>query len=970
MDAQELNRKFYRELIGWFEWTKQTAKFPTGASDHPVKQQDQIIRLITRLLFVWFIKEKGLVDEDLFHKPQMENLLKDGCRPDGEDYYRAVLQNLFFATLNTEIGKRGFSERNTTTRRSATHRNFNLYRYKDLLNDRDSLLKRLAQTPFINGGLFDCLDTEEAIGDQGYRVDCFTDSANHRKQLSIPNRLFFDAEHGLFPLLQRYKFTVEERTPIEQEVALDPELLGNVFENLLAEYNPETQENARKNSGSYYTPHEIVDYMVNEACIARLAETAQPSDGDGDFWRERLRYLLDYADSFDDAKELFQEEEKERVVTAISQIKVLDPAVGSGAFPMGILHKLTLGLKRIDPDNQLWEKLQKERAARRAETAFDTSNQQEREEELIEISQIFERDRDSDFGRKLYLIRNSIYGVDIQPIACQIAKLRFFISLTIEQTADKQADNFGIKPLPNLETRFVATDTLLGLGKRGQMPLSNDAVRKLEARLQANGERHYNAKTRGTKLRSVREDKELRNKLAEELKAIGFGNANADRIAQWDRYDQNGVADWFDPEYMFFVRDGFDLVIGNPPYIQLQKNGGRLADRYQDAGFQTFARTGDIYQLFYEKGAESLVDGGLICYITSNSWLRANYGKALRQYFYKQHSPLKLLEIGKDIFENTIVDTNILLLRKGRGSELCQAVDMDRLEQKDFPPDANLWVQMRPQSEKPWSILSPAEQKIKDKIEAVGTPLKDWDVNIYRGIVTGYNEAFIINTETRDRLIGEDPRSDEVIKPILRGRDIHRYSAQWAGLWLIYSRKGIQIENYPSVYNHLSKYKEALSKKAGGNQWYELQASPSDYFNSLFSKEKIFWMEMTNRGRFSYTREETYCNNKVYIIAGKPMKYLCAVLNANLISWFMKTIALTTGMGLVEWFKIYVEMIPTPKTPEAQQKPFIQLVDKILAQKSKDPKANTTDLEAEIDQLVYRLYGLTEEEILIVENSK
>ena len=175
--------------------------------------------------------------------------------------------------------------------------------------------------------------------------------------------------------------------------------------------------------------------------------------------------------------------------------------------------------------------------------------------------------------------------MDIQPIACQIAKLRFFISLTIEQTADKQADNFGIKPLPNLETRFVATDTLLGLGKRGQMPLSNDAVRKLEARLQANGERHYNAKTRGTKLRSVREDKELRNKLAEELKAIGFGNANADRIAQWDRYDQNGVADWFDPEYMFFVRDGFDLVIGNPLISNSKKT---VADLPTDTKTQVF----------------------------------------------------------------------------------------------------------------------------------------------------------------------------------------------------------------------------------------------------------------------------------------------------------------------------------------------------------------------------------------------
>ena len=356
LDLEELNKKFYKELFAWFEWARKTAKFPTGNPDQPIKQDDQIIRLITRLLFVWFIKEKELVTEDLFHKAQIENLLKDQCESDSGDYYRAILQNLFFATLNTEIDKRAFSKKTNTT-----HRNFNCYRYASLLKDQSKLLKLMKlmkRTPFINGGLFDCLDSEQATKEGGYRVDGYSDpdpkkyTAAREKAwqtLHVPNKLFFDPEHGLFPLLEGYKFTVEESTPIEQEVALDPELLGKVFENLLAEYNPETKENARKNSGSYYTPREIVDYMVNEALIARLADMAQPSDGDGEFWRERLRYLLDYADSFDDAKELFEETEKDRVVKAVSQIKVLDPAAGSGAFPMGILHKLTLGIKKNRP---------------------------------------------------------------------------------------------------------------------------------------------------------------------------------------------------------------------------------------------------------------------------------------------------------------------------------------------------------------------------------------------------------------------------------------------------------------------------------------------------------------------------------------------------------------------------------------------------------------------------------------------
>ena len=295
----------------------------------------------------------------LFTETQVAPLLKDYDRDTGDSYYRAVLQNLFFATLNTEIEKRRFSKGGNTG-----HRNFSLYRYKDQLTDPDKLLSLFEQTPFINGGLFDCLDSEEATRDGGYRVDCFSDE--HYKKLSLPNRLFFDEDHGLIPLLKGYKFTVEENTPIEQEVALDPELLGKVFENLLAAYNPETGATARKQTGSYYTPRPIVDYMVEEALVAALAEGVSPTDGDAKFWDERLRYLFDYAKAFDDASEWFDSREADAVVRAISELKILDPAVGSGAFPMGVLHKLTLALRRLDPDNARWEQLQKARAIQRA----------------------------------------------------------------------------------------------------------------------------------------------------------------------------------------------------------------------------------------------------------------------------------------------------------------------------------------------------------------------------------------------------------------------------------------------------------------------------------------------------------------------------------------------------------------------------------------------------------------------------
>ena len=263
LDTEMLNKQFYQRLFNWFVWAVKESKFPVK-ENRVLKPEQHVIRLITRLLFVWFVKEKRLVADALFDETEVACLLKDYNRNTGDSYYRAVLQNLFFATLNTEIEKREFS-----TEKNATHRNFSRYRYKSQISNPDQLLELFAQSPFINGGLFDCLDSEEATDDGGYRIDCFSDK--HYKRLSIPNRLFFDEDDGLFPLLKHYKFTVEENTPIEQEVALDPELLGKVFENLLAAYNPETGESARKQTGSYYTPRPIVDYMVEEALVATLA---------------------------------------------------------------------------------------------------------------------------------------------------------------------------------------------------------------------------------------------------------------------------------------------------------------------------------------------------------------------------------------------------------------------------------------------------------------------------------------------------------------------------------------------------------------------------------------------------------------------------------------------------------------------------------------------------------------------------
>ena len=361
----------------------------------------------------------------------------------------------------------------------------------------------------------------------------------------------------------------------------------------------------------------------------------------------------------------------------------------------------------------------------------------------------------------------------------------------------------------------------------------------------------------------------------------------------------------------------------------------------------------------------------MLAYITSNSWLKAEYGKPLRRYFAEQHTPLRLLEMGKDVFKNTIVDTSVLLLREGNGNETCRAVDMDKLPTpKDFPPDESLWGQTRPDGEKPWSILSHAEQSVMDKMRAKGTPLKDWDIAIYRGILTGYNDAFVIDNDTKEVLIAEDPRSADIIKPVLRGRDIKRYQAQWAGLWLIDTHNGygnvpaVDIDEYPAIKSYLDEFYPKLEKRQDkGRTPYNLRNCA---YHEEFSKEKLLWMDLTEQGRFAYDTDGMFCLNTAFVMSGQSVKYLCALLNSKLITWFMGNTALNSGMGVTRWINASVGTIPIPEIPAIDQRPFIRLVDRILTAGATDPNADVSATEAEIDFRVHELYGLTATEIFAV----
>ena len=337
---------------------------------------------------------------------------------------------------------------------------------------------------------------------------------------------------------------------------------------------------------------------------------------------------------------------------------------------------------------------------------------------------------------------------------------------------------------------------------------------------------------------------------------------------------------------------------------------------------------------------------------------------------------MKLLELGKDVFESAIVDSSVLLMRSGKskgGSPIIRAVDMDRLASGEFPPDPDSWEQVRPEGDAPWKILSNVEQKIMDKMQVRGLPLEFWNVNINSGVKTGCNDAFVIDSETRDRLIAADPKSSDVIRKVLGGEDIQRYSVKWSGKWLIDTHNGydsippIDIDEYPAVKSHLRAFNPALETRGDkGVTPYNLRNCA---YHESFSEPKLLWIELVEKGRFAYDTTGTFCVNSAYIMNGESLKYLCAMLNSTLITWFMNNSALNSGMGTTRWVKFTIERLPIPEIPEADQQPYIKLVDQAMLSKAANSDADTGTEESEIDRLVYELYGLTDEEIAVIEGA-
>ena len=965
--SELLTKKFYGELSDWYAWAVKVVHFPNDLSSEADNQQynsEAMIRLITRLIFVWFLKQRHLIPEEFFNEKFIaENLIK-GFSPNARvtlfgkseesHYYKGILQNLFFAMLNSPItpeGKDTVSERRFRNGRG-DYDNNKLMRYEDLFINPDLFVKLANEkVPFLNGGLFDCLDDK----DNGIYIDAFTDRESISRQLIVPDYLFFgedvgrnidlsewygDAKKkkvsakGIIDILNHYNFTIEENTPLEQEVSLDPELLGKVFENLLASYNPETQTTARKQTGSFYTPREIVQYMVDESLVAHLKRSV------GDEMEPVLRQLVQY----NDIEPELTAGQKKAIMQSLYNCKVLDPACGSGAFPMGMLQQMVHVLNRIDPNNALWKEIMVENAISETSEAYRNATDEERAEMVADIERSFnESINRPDYARKLYLIENCIYGVDIQPIAIQISKLRFFISLVVDQkTNNNPVDNFGIRPLPNLEAKFVAANTLIGLEKKEANLFDSEAIKQKEKELKEAKHRIFGAKTVKTKRKYKERVATLRTEIADMLKESGsIGNQEAQQLASWDMFDQHTSSPFFDPEWMFGVGNGFDVVIGNPPYIDsetMEKSMPEMRQLYKSL-FSTAKGNWDMFVIFVERGIVLLKQDAVISMIIPNKLIAAKYATDLRSFIQnkslqslRDYSKVKVFEafVYPCVFviSNSFINNPILFQTM---SELNIIEDSNMVSKELFNRDL-LWDKYFIDSPKLNIMMKLANNHV----------LSDLTKDIY-GAAT-VSEAYDI----KNLMVEEDTTNCQTLKFINTGT-LDPYISLWGQKNTQYIKgsyyRPVLIEDELKQFSH-RRYLQAKSAK-------------------------VIVAGMSNRLEAYYDNFEYLAGKSTSIVLGNLdfLKLLVSIINSELLSFWLRINynSLKMSGGYINIGVNEISSIPIPNTTISQQQPIIALVDKILAAKKSDPQADTSAWEAEIDFLVYKLYGLSYDEVLVVD---
>ncbi len=947
LDVSILNKRFFQELANWYFWAMENVSFPDDLEKKKdVRNATNLIRLITRVVFIWFIKEKALVPNALFNRSYLDKIIKDfNKNKKAQNYYNAILQNLFFGTLNQKMDERKFAKEGDIKTNKEEYGVKNLFRYSDLFNIKEKeVLELFKDVPFLNGGLFDCLDKPNEENKIVY-VDGF--SRNAKKQASVPDYIFFGEEkevnlndvygtrnktyksRGLINLLESYKFTVAENTPLEEEIALDPELLGKVFENLLASYNPETQTTARKQTGSFYTPREIVNYMVDESLLEYLKQNTKDQAID---FETRLRDLFSYSEN----PNPFKEQETKNLIEVINNCKILDPACGSGAFPMGILHKMVHVLQKLDPENKLWKALQRQKAIEETESAFNIGDKEERAKRLSEINDVFENNA-SDYGRKLYLIENCIYGIDIQPIAVQIAKLRFFISLVIDQKVNKSKENFGIRSLPNLETKFVAANSLIGLEKP-QETSGDIFTQETRQKIQENGDalkavrhKYFTASSRKEKLRLQAKDKEIRKKISQLLEKLGHSRNNASKISEFDPYDQNHFANWFDQEWMFGLTSGFEIIIGNPPW------GARLTADEKELFKVTYkeidSSTPNSFAYFIGWAYKNY--SSVISYVLPDSILIKDFAKTRTLIKDNLHEVIWYENTGipEEYKPFVYVDHDVCVMNIFKGKHNDLNYSLNRFDKKEGNLVEKKYIQSKNKiilEEYEYAFNLIAQDKDFEILQHIQLFPQLGDLmQCHEGIHSG---------NSRDLLFVEKQKNKHC-KPLFYG-----------------GGAGDTIDNYFSKrFGWFVDYRPEIIDKSKG-----YYASLRD--ERIFKFPKIYITRTGNPFK-AFFDESNYASNNFFSLQHieyskndvELLKYILPFVISKPAQYFIRTFAAPRlGSTFVETKIFHLLKFRVPLLESEARKPFIKVVNYIIH--LKEQASDTSFFERLLDAMVYELY--------------
>jgi len=880
-DIQPLNKKFYSGISERFTLLRQyLVKEKVFDEKHASLFAN---RLIGRVIFCWFLDKKGIINPG-------QKYFDSASFDDDSKYYKNKLEKLFFSVLNTPISER---ERKLEGEETLFGKEG-----KATLFSVDNV------TPFLNGGLF-----------EARKNDLYNDS-----KLSFPKNYFDD----LFEFLSGYNFTTDESTSQFQQVAIDPEMLGRIFENLLAEMTEETGEQARKAKGAFYTPREIVDYMCKES-LKEYLKTKIEKDEQLD---QRLYQLIDAPDKdFQDQDHNWRRDWKPYkvdILKALDELKVLDPACGSGAFPIGMLQLLV-------------------RVYERLEARFDS------------------------YKTKLGIIEKNIYGVDIEPMAVEIARLRAWLSIIV----DEESDSKKIKPLPNLEFKFICANSLIDLDKNGNNTFGDDP--ELQEKLGSIRDAYFNTESLNKK-KKLRGDYE---KLVTQGEGLFGESKKSKQLKTYRPFDNEAQAEFFNPQFMFGT-DSFDIIIANPPYVRQEKFTHLKESLKREYG-DFFNGRSDLYTFFISLGFRHLKTGGVFCYITSNKFLVRGYGENTRKLLIEDSILKKLVNFGELPVFQASVDSIIILAQKEKPEkedEVCfvqvkQANEIENLY--NFFEQSKECLNLSFLDSGEWSLQDKEKIKLLNKIKGNELTLESYfEQKSFAGIKTGYDDAFVIDSATKEKLISEDPKNLDLIKPWLRGKDVKKWKVDYKNLYLIYiPLNRINIEDYPSIKNYLLKFEDKLSKRATKQKWYEIQ-QPQEKFTELFEAPKIIYPDCAKEMRASYDLTKSYGTMAMYFLPYDPL--ILGLLNSRIFDWYSRMTFATFGDpwkgGRIIFKTIYMSKFPLPNLHGLEVERIKNNVEIIIKNIDQGDKNHNADLEAQINEDVMTLYGLDENEKSILRTYK